>query len=195
MELCKKYYQEKTIKPIKEQLKKINFRNYIINQIVPGFNELHYGFSVLRKDYIEFINTTEEKCTTILKLDYSSIKEVYIDSIIIQITLNDGTVYYMKELRTDLKEILGDFKSESINIMDKQDLYILINYEIIEDIRGNIIMIGNLVNENNIVQENEFKYNINLDDIQNMDENYDADDDYRDIIIKTRDNDILIWKE
>jgi hypothetical protein len=191
MELCKEYKNKKS-ESKKNQLKEINFKNFSIYQLEPKCKELNYGFSVLRKGYIEFIDTTEEKCITILKLKYEDIKSIYIDSIIVEIIMNNGDLYYMKELRFNLDEILNDFKNEHIVISDNKGLYIMKKCKIERDYENDSIdIIGKSLNE----ELNEFTYKINCNNIEKIRENYCGKDDYRDVEIKTSDDYIMIWEE
>lgn len=174
---------------IKEKLKKVNFKNYFIYQIEPKFEQLNYGFSVLRNDYIEFIDTTEENCPIILKLNCSDIDRIYIEEILMDIYMKDGQVYHFKELRLDLNKILNDFKGDEITICNKNGVNIIQNYKVI--LEDNMLsIVGNKVNETENITP--IKFNINYNDIVGINEEY-TYDKCRQVNIKTKNDNILIY--
>lgn len=176
----------------KEQLKEINFRNYFIYQVEPGFKELHYGFSVIRDNYVEFIDTNKEDCPSILDLNYDDINRIYIEDILLDIHMKNGIVYHLKQLRLDLNEILLDFKSNELVIYNKNGINIIQDYRIIP--QDNILsIVGNELDENkdNITP---VKFNINYDDIIGINEEY-TYDNYRQVNVKTKNDNILICCE
>ena len=176
---------------IKKQLKGINFRNYFIYQVEPKFKELHYGFSVIRNNYIEFIDTNEEKCNTVLNLNYDDIEKIYIEDILLDIYMKNGLVYHFKEIRLNLDEILLDFKSYELIIYNKNGANIIQDYRILLD--DILSIIGNKLDENkdNIIP---VKFEINYNDIVGINEEY-TYDKYRQVDIKTKNDNILICCE
>lgn len=174
---------------IKEQLKGVNFRNYFIYQIEPKFKELHYGFSVIRNNYIEFINTTEENYPVILKLNYNDISKIYIEDILIDIYMKNGVVYHLKQLRLDLLEILNSFNGKELTICSNREINILQNHEII--LENDILsIIGNETDENN-----PFRFNIDYNNLTGINEEYSYNDCKRVDIRTKNNNDILIYCE
>lgn len=174
---------------IKEQLKGINFRNYFIYQVEPKFKNLEYGFSVLRNDYIEFIDTTEENFSIILKLNCSDIDRIYMENILIDIYMKNGFIYHLKQLRLDLQEILNDFKSKEITIFNNKEINVIQNYKIL--LEGDILsIIGNEVNEDNKI--NPINFNINYNDIVGINEEY-FYDKCGQVNVKTKNDNILIY--
>ena len=176
---------------IKNQLKGINFRNYFIYQVEPKFKELHYGFSVIRNSYIEFIDTNEEECLYVLKLNYGDISRIYIENILLDIYMKNGIVYHFKEIRLNLDEILLDFKSYELIIYNKNGANIIQDYRILLD--DILSIIGNKLDENkdNIIP---VKFEINYNDIVGINEEY-TYDKYRQVDIKTKNDNILICCE
>lgn len=171
---------------ITEQLKKINFRNYFIYQVEPQFEELHYGFSVIRDNHIEFIDTNEENCPTILKLNYKDINKIYMEEILMDIYMKDGQVYHFKEIRLDLNDILNDFKGDEITICNNKKINTLKNYDIVLE-NDTLSIIGSEIDKFNPV-----KFNINYNDIIGINEEY-TYDKCRQVDVKTKNNDILIY--
>jgi len=174
---------------IKKQLKGINFRNYFIYQVEPKFKELHYGFSVIRNNYIEFIDTNEEKCNTVLNLNYDDIEKIYIEDILLDIYMKNGLVYHFKEIRLNLDEILLDFKSYEFIIYNKNGINIIQDYRIIP--QNNILsIVGNEIDEYEDVV-NPVKYDINYNDIVGINEEY-SYDKYRQVSVKSKSDNIMI---
>ena len=175
---------------IKEQLKEINFKNYFIYQVEPKFKELNYGFSVIRNNYIEFINTIEENCPQVLKLNYEDIDRIYIENILTDIYMKDGLVYHFKEIRLDLNEILLDFKGNELIIYNQNGINVIQDYKVVleEDI---LSIVGNELDKYEVIP---VKFNINYDDIVGINEKY-TYDKYRQVNIKTKNENIMICCE
>lgn len=176
---------------IKEKLRKINFRNYLIYQVEPKFKELDYGFSVIRDGYVEFIDTTEEECPTILKLNYSDISRIYIEDILMDIYMGNGIVYHLKQLRLDLLKILNDFKGNELTICNNKEINTLKNYEIA--LKNNVLsIIGNKIDTDDKIK---FRFDIDYNNLTGINEEYLYNGCKRvDIRVKNN-NDILIYCE
>jgi hypothetical protein len=146
----------------------------------------------LRNNILEFIDTTEEECPTILKLDYSDIDRIYIENILTDIYMKNGLVYHLKELKLDLEEILNDFKGNELTICNNKEINTLKNYEIA--LKNNILsIIGSKFNEDDKI--NPFKFNIDYNNLIGINEEYSYNGCKR-VDIKTKDdNDILIYCE
>lgn len=174
---------------IKNQLKGINFRNYFIYQVEPKFKELHYGFSVIRSNCIEFIDTTKEECPNVLRLNYDDINRIYIENILLDIYMKNGIVYHFKEIRLDLNEILLDFKGDELVIYNQNGINVIQNYKIV--LEDNILnIVSNEVDEYEDII-NLVKFNINYNDIEGINEEYHYDN-YRQVDVKTKNDNILI---
>jgi len=177
---------------IKNQLKKVNFKNYFIYQVEPEFKELHYGFSVIRSNYIEFLDTNKKECPNILKLNYSDINKIYMEDVLLDIYMTDKNVYHFKEIRLDLQKILNDFKGKELTICNNRQINVIQNYKIILE-NDVLSIIGNKIDEKNNI--NPFKFNINYNNLTDINEEY-SYNGFKRVDIKTKDNDdILIYCE
>jgi hypothetical protein len=174
---------------IKEQLKKVNFRNYFIYQVEPEFKELLYGFSIIRNSHIEFIDINKEECNTVLKLHYSDIDKIYIKNILLDIYMKNGVIYHFKEIRLDLNEILLDFKGSELVIYNQNGVNVVQDYKVI--LEDNILsIVGNELDEYKD-SISSVKYNINYNDIVGINEEY-TYDKYRQVDVRTKNDNILI---
>jgi hypothetical protein len=176
---------------VKEELKGLNYKAYSIHMIEPKFKDLTEGSLVCKGYGIEFIYLNEDKIVTILKLNYNDIADIEIDSILVNIFMSNGKVYHLNQLRQNLDEILADFNSEYINIEDEQAIHILKDYKTVKN--DNILNVtGVEMDENNM--EKPIKYEINLDDVDNIIEDYwGQEDGFREVFITVNSKNMAIW--
>lgn len=152
---------------VKEQIKSLEEKenNFLLDDLEVSIKAGEDSFAILDLD--SFGQTYQT-------INYTDVKRIEIDSILVGIELNDGTTYLLKEIRNDLVEILADFNEDccitkyKVIEEDGEIKYKTEHYFIIEDFE----VINN--EENNTVKiSNEFSsYNIDYDDIISIEEDY-----------------------
>ncbi|WP_338433392.1 hypothetical protein [Clostridium tyrobutyricum] len=176
---------------VKEKLKELNYRVYSIHMIEPKFKELTEGSLVCKEHGIEFIYLNEDKIITVLKLKYDDIANIEIDNILVNIFMNNGKVYHLNQLRQNLEEVLLDFKGEYLTIEDEQAIHILKNYKIVKN--DDILNItGVEMDANNMSRS--IQYKVNLDDVDNIIEDYwGKEDRFREVFLTVNGKNMAIW--
>ncbi|WP_446897719.1 hypothetical protein ACSVC9_12080 [Clostridium sp. LBM24168] len=84
------------VKNIKEELQKLDKRNYLMHQLDPKFNDLQYMRSHIYKNHMELHKLNEENFGEKIKINYEDIVKLDIDKINIYIELKNGTSYFLK---------------------------------------------------------------------------------------------------
>ena len=176
---------------VKEKLKELNYRVYSVHIIEPKFEDLTEGSLVCNEHGIEFIYLNKDKIITVLKLKYDDITDIEIDNILVNIFMNNGKVYHLNQMRQNLDEILADFNSEYINIEDERTIHILKDYKIVKN--DDILNItGVEMDGNNMAKP--IQYKINLDDVNNIVEDYwGKEDGFREVFINVNGKNLAIW--
>ncbi|MBV4418283.1 hypothetical protein KM800_02905 [Clostridium tyrobutyricum] len=176
---------------VKEKLKGLNYKVYSLHMIEPKFEDLTEGSLVCKEHGIEFIYLNKDKIITVLKLKYDDITNIEIDNILVNIFMSGGKVYHLNQLRQNLDEILADFNNEYLTIEDEQAIHILKDYRILKN--NNILKItGVEMDENNMSKS--IQYKVNLDDVNNIMEDYwGQEDGFREVFITANGKNMAIW--
>jgi hypothetical protein len=158
-----------------EEMKNLDRRNYLVHKLDPRFEDLQFMRSNLYEDRMELHKFTSDSFQ-IIKIKYEDISKLDINGINIYIELNDGTSYFLKELRNNLKEIFNNFGGEELCV-SADKFYVIKDYSIIGQDFGTYRLQGTTVydEDDGELEENKyenFEYKINFDDIREIDEDY-----------------------
>lgn len=127
------------IETVKSVLKEINFKNYFIHQIEPSFQDFSYGFSIIKEDYIDFIKLDKDGYVRVIGLYYNKIDNVKIDNIFVDIIMQNGVVFHLKQIRPNLIEILKDFSRDFLLIDSNKKSLVFDEYKVMD--KGKFIRI------------------------------------------------------
>jgi outer membrane lipoprotein-sorting protein len=170
-----------SVNQVKEHIQKLSeSENYFsITEIEPNYN--HDFTEVVFK-----VNKDKNKDTFQIKdivqggqvyktINYSDVEKVEIDDIIVDIFLNNGTIYHLHEIRQDLEEILNSFEDKACYITkyviveeDDETKYKMVFYNTFEDFEVYTDTENNTVKVSN---ENGL-FVFDYDKIQNVEEDY-----------------------
>jgi hypothetical protein len=159
----------------KEEMRNLDRRNYLVHKLDPKFEDLQFMRSHVYEDRMELHKFTDDSFQ-IIKLNYDDIVKLDIDKINIYIQLKNGTSYFLKELKNNLKEIFNDFGGEELCVsVDK--FCVIKDYSIIGQDYETYILRGITVydEDDGELEENKYKnfeYKINFNDIREIDEDY-----------------------
>lgn len=163
------------VKNVKEELQGLNRRNYLVHQLDPRFEDLQFMRCHVYEEWIELHKFTDDSFQ-IIKLNYDDIVKLDIDKINIYIKLKNGTSYFLKELRNNLKEIFNNFGEQELSI-SIDNFYVIKDYSLIGQDYETYILKGTTIydEDKGDLEKNEYKdfeYKINFDDIEEIDEDY-----------------------
>ena len=159
---------------LKEKLQNVNRKVYSLFSTV---EKSQYVCIYRKYNSIELHMLDTENFGNKIKIEYDDIVKLDINGINIYIELNDGTSYFLKEIRNDLRKIFTDFKSETLDISINGKFYIIKDYSLIGQDYNIYILRGITIYNEELgdLEENEyinFKYKLRFDDIKTINEDY-----------------------
>jgi len=163
------------VQNIKEELRKLDKRSYLVHQLDPKFDDLQYMRSHIYKNRMELHKLNEENFGEKIKIEYEDIIKLDVSGINIYIELNNGISYFLKEMRNNLIEIFTNFGGQELDV-STDNFYVIKDYSIIGQDYGIYILRGKMIydGENDLAESEyrDFRYKIRFDDIKEIDEDY-----------------------
>lgn len=159
---------------LKEKLQNVNRKVYYLSNT----NEKAQYVCAYRKyNSIELHKLDTKNFGKKIEINFDDIVKVDINGINIYIELNDGTSYFLKEIRNDLRKIFTDFKGETLDISINGKFFIIKDYSLIGQDYDIYILRGTTIYNEELgdLEESEyvdFKYKIKFDDIKTISEDY-----------------------
>jgi len=159
---------------LKEKLQNVNRKIYYLSNT----NEKAQYVCVYRKyNSIELHMLDTKNFGNKIKIEYDDIVKLDINGINIYIELKNGTSYFLKEIRNDLRKIFTDFKGETLDISINGKFFIIKDYSLIGQDYDIYILRGTTIYNEELgdLEENEyidFKYKLKFDDIKTISEDY-----------------------
>jgi len=159
---------------LKEKLQNVNRKIYYLSNT----NEkAQYVYAYRRYNSIELHMLDTKNFGNKIKIEYDDIVKLDINGINIYIELKNGTSYFLKEIRNDLRKIFTDFKGETLDISINGKFFIIKDYSLIGQDYDIYILRGITVYNEKLgdLEENEymdFKYKLKFDDIKTINEDY-----------------------
>jgi len=176
---------------LKEKLQNVNRKVYYLSNTI---EKSQYVCAYRKYNCIELHKLDTENFGEKIRINFDDIVKLDINGINIYIELNNGTSYFLKEIRNDLRKIFTDFKGETLDISINGKFFIIKDYSLIGQDYDIYILRGTTIYNEELgdLEENEymnFKYKMKFDDIKTINEDY--EEGYHNLLLELTDGQYL----
>lgn len=181
------------LKSIKNELKSLNYKNYLAHQLDPQFKDLEFIRFHNYENYFE-IHILGEHFRDKIIVQHENIVKIDINGINVYIELKNGTSYFLKEMRNNLIEIFTDFKKHDLDVSIDCKFYIIKDYSLMRKDADTYILRGIKIfdDDDGELEENEyteFVLEIKFSDIKELDE--ECENGYHNLFLKLQNDKYL----